>query len=147
MGIVNFSELTVKREYLNGGEIKTLLLRENCSLRYSTQPQLNSFSPCFQIAAPKRSNKGSYQSWWERSKRFSCILSVKSLNQIICTKQFTLSVSEAKRTYMPTIQKYYRARVGTNHIIGKKQGKKFLSQKKKMDMKESKAKGKKKNSP
>lgn len=48
---------------------------------------------------------------------------------------------------MPTIQKYYRARVGTNHIIGKKQGKKFLSQKKKMDMKESKAKGKKKNSP
>lgn len=32
---------------------------------------------------------------------------------------------------MPTIQKYYRARVGTNHIIGKKQGKKFLSQKKK----------------
>lgn len=86
MGIVNFSELTVKREYLNGGEIKTLLLRENCSLRYSTQPQLNSFSPCFQIAAPKRSNKGSYQSWWERSKRFSCILSVKSLNQIICTK-------------------------------------------------------------
>lgn len=80
---------------------------KNHGSRYSTQPQLSSFSSLMLSNCRSKEKEPKIDVNHDRKEVKESVFAFYQQNQIICIKYFTLNISKIKRTYLPIIQRHY----------------------------------------